>query len=197
LFVKIKHMAVRVAFAENGDKPENVTFKFIALAVGLNEAFTGDFGRGVKGGLDGERMIFRRRDDFRLAINRAGGTEGDAFDAVGAHGFQHVEGGDGVLLEILVRMFESEPHVGIGGEVKDKIAPGHRLLQRREVKVVAMNEFEIRMAPRGRQKFILARGKIVPADNRFTAGQQAVNKIAANEPAAPVTKTFSMFGREV
>jgi hypothetical protein len=37
------------------------------------------------------------------------------------------------------------------------------------------------MAPRSRQKFILAGGKIVPADDAQTAGQQAVNKIAANK----------------
>ena len=82
--------------------------------------------------------------------------------------------------------------------MKDKIAPGHRLLQRREVKVVAMNEFEIRMAPRGRQKFILARGKIVPADNRFTAGQQAVNKIAANETGGTGDKNlFHVWARSL
>ena len=71
-------------------------------------------------------MIFGRGDDFRLAINLAGGAERDAFDAVGAHGFQHVEGGDGVLLQIFVRMFEAEADIGIGRQMKDEIASGHR-----------------------------------------------------------------------
>ena len=59
LFVKIKNVAVRVAFAENGDKPENVTLKSITLAVGVNQAFAGKLRRGVKRGLDGKRRDFR------------------------------------------------------------------------------------------------------------------------------------------
>jgi hypothetical protein len=65
--------------------------------------------------------------------------------------------------------------------VENKIAPGHRLRQRRKIKVVAVNEFEIRVTSSRHQKFILTGGKIVPADNLFAAGQQAVNEIAANK----------------
>ena len=43
----------------------------------------------------------------------------------------------------------------------------------------------------------LAGGEIIPADDVFAAGQQAVNEIAADKTGGPVTKTFSMIGREV
>ena len=94
-------------------------------------------------------------------------------------------------------MFEAEADVGIGGEVENEIAPGHRLRQRREVKVIAANEFEIRMIPRGRQKFILAGGKIVPADDAFAAGSRRSTRLLPMKPAAPVTNTLSMIGRGV
>ena len=80
------------------------------------------FGRGVKRSLNGKRRVFWRRNDFRLAINAAGGTEGDALDAVGAHGFEHIESGDGVLLKILARMVEAKANVSVGGQMKNKIA---------------------------------------------------------------------------
>jgi len=83
--------------------------------------------------------------------------------------------------KILGRMFETEADIGVGGKVENKIAPGHRLRQRRKIKIVAANEFEIWMVPRRRQKFILAGGKIIPADDVFAAGQQAVNEIAADK----------------
>jgi len=38
LFVKIKHVAVRVAFTENRNKPENVALKAVALAIGMDES---------------------------------------------------------------------------------------------------------------------------------------------------------------
>jgi hypothetical protein len=95
-------------------------------------------------------------------------------------------------------MFEAKADVGVGGEVKNEIGPGHRLHQRREVKVVAAHEFEIRMAPRGRQKFILAGGKIIPADDVFAASQQAVNEIAANKTGGTGDKNlFHVWARSL
>ncbi len=43
LLVKIEDMAVRVTFAENRNKPENVAFKVVPLTVSVNESFTGKF----------------------------------------------------------------------------------------------------------------------------------------------------------
>jgi len=75
--------------------------------------------------------------------------------------------------------------------------PCHRAGERGQVEVIAFDKLELRMGQRRLDKFPLAGGKIVPADDVFAAGKQAVNKIAAMKPAAPVTKTFSMIGREV
>src|ERR1035437_1664407 len=47
LFVEIKNVAVRVAFAENGNETENVALEFEAFAVGRNHAFAGNLGRSV------------------------------------------------------------------------------------------------------------------------------------------------------
>jgi hypothetical protein len=47
------------------------------------------------------------------------------------------------------------------------------------------------------EKFILAGGKIVPADDVFAAGQQAVNEIAADKTGGAGDKNFSMIGRGV
>ena len=65
-----------------------------------------------------------------------------SLDAVGAHRLQHVEGGDGVLLEILARMLEAEADVGVGGEMEHDVAAGHRGSQRRRVEDVAFDQLE-------------------------------------------------------
>ena len=126
-------------------------------------------------------MIFGRRDDFRLAINAAGGAERDAFDAAGAHGFEHVERGGGVLLEILVRMVEAKTDIRIRGQMKNEITPGHRAGQRRQIQAITLNQFAFRIGQRRLKKFPLAGGKIVPADDSFAVGKQPVHEIAADE----------------
>src|ERR1035437_2870424 len=165
LFVEIKNVAVRVAFAENGNETENVALNLKTFAVGRNHAFAGKLGRSVERGLHGKRRVLRRGNFFRLAINAAGGAEGDALDAIGAHGFEYVEGGHGVLLQILGRMFEAEADIGVRGEMKNRVATGHRLGERGQIKIVAFDKFETGFFQRAFQKFFLAGGKIVPADN--------------------------------
>src|SRR5271154_4927687 len=127
LFVKIQNVAVRVAFAENRDEAENVALEPVTLTVSVDETFAREFRRGVERGLDRERTIFRRRDDFCLAINAAGRGKRNSLHAADAHGFEDVEAGLRVLLKILARMVETETHVSIRGKVKNKIATGHRL----------------------------------------------------------------------
>ena len=75
LLVEIENVPVRVALAEDRDEAENVALEFETLAIGVNQALARKFGRGVKRGLDRERVILGRGDDFRLAINAAGGAE--------------------------------------------------------------------------------------------------------------------------
>ena len=175
LFVKIQNVAVRVALAENRDEPEDVSLESVALAISVDEPSHASFGRRVKRSLDRERRVLRRGDFFRLAINAAGGAERDALDAVGAHRLQHVESGDGILLKILARMLQAEPHVGVGGEVKNKIAPGHRLGERGQIQAIASDQLELGIFERAFEKFILAGGKIIvsrrPICRPATTGQ--------------------------
>ena len=46
------------------------------------------------------------------------------------------------------------------------------------------------IVPRRRKKFLLAGGKIVPADDVFAAGKQAVNEIAADKTGGAGDKNF-------
>src|SRR5882724_6592198 len=190
LLVKIQNVAVRVAFAEDRDETENIAFKFVAFAIRVDESFGGEFRRGVKRSLYRERTIFRRGDDFRLAINAAGGAESDSPDAADAHGFEDVEAGLRVLLKILARMVEAEAHVGVGGEMKNKIAAGHRLRERGQIETIAFDQFELWIFPSTFKKFILTRGKIIVADDRIAVAQQAVNEVAADEARRAGDKNF-------
>ena len=79
LLIEIEHVAVRVALAENRDEAEDVALESVAFAVGVDEAFAGELRRGVERSLNRERVLFWRGDDFRLAVNPAGGRKRDAF----------------------------------------------------------------------------------------------------------------------
>ena len=78
-------------------------------------------------------------------------------------------------------MFQAETHIGIGGEMKNGVATGHRFGQRGQIQIVAFDEFEIFIFQRAIEKFSLAGRKIIPADDGFAVGEQAVNEVAANE----------------
>ena len=118
-------------------------------------------------------------------------------DAIGAHGFEHIERGHGILLKILVRMVEAKADVGIRGQMENKIATGHRFFQSRRIEVVSFDEFETRILERTGEKFILAGGEIVPTDTVLPSAKSQSTRLLPINPAAPVTKTFSMFGRRV
>ena len=51
----------------------------------------------------------------------------------------------------------------------------------RQIETIAFNQFEPRIDCRGLKEFALAGGKIVPADDGFAVGKQAVNEVAAYE----------------
>ena len=78
-------------------------------------------------------------------------------------------------------MIKAEAHIGVGRQVKNKIASGHRANQRRQVQAVTLQKPEFRIGQRRLQEFPLASGKIVPADNPFAVGKQPVHEIAADE----------------
>src|SRR3974390_40258 len=82
LFVEIQDVTVRITFAENRDKPENITFKSVTFAISMNKTFTGELGGGVQRSLHGKGVIFGRRNDIRFAIGTPGGAESNAFDPI-------------------------------------------------------------------------------------------------------------------
>ena len=63
----------------------------------------------------------------------------------GPHGFQHVPGDDGILLQVAARMVRAEAHVGIGRQVEDEIRARHGARDRVEVQQVALDEAEARI----------------------------------------------------
>jgi len=63
LFVEIEDVAVRVAFAEDGDEAEDVGFvDLAAFRIGAKEALTGGLGSAIEGGLDREEIGLGRGD---------------------------------------------------------------------------------------------------------------------------------------
>ena len=87
-------------------------------------------------------------------------------------------------------MLEAEADVGIGGQMKDKIASRHRADQRGQIQAIAFDQFELGICQRRLEKFALAGGKIVPADHLPAAGQQTVNQVTANKTGGAGDKDF-------
>ena len=70
----------------------------------------------------------------------------------GPHGFQHVPGDDGVLLQVAARMVGAEADVGIGGQVEDEIRARHGALDGVQIQQVAFDQAEARIGLRAFQK---------------------------------------------
>ena len=102
-------------------------------------------------------------------------------DAGGAHGFQHVPGDDGILLQVAARMVRAEAHVGIGREVEDEIRASHGVLDGIQFQQVALDQAEARIGLRALQKAQKSGGQIVEAGDVVAVCQQAVHQIAADE----------------
>src|SRR5258708_4119324 len=165
LSVEIEYVPVRVTLPENRNEPEDITLKAESLAVRLDHRFTSDLRCRIKRGLDWKRRILRSWNHRRFAINRTGGRKRDLFNSITPHRFQDVERGYRILLEILPRMFEPEPHIRIGGQVKNHVGAGHCLRQVLQFEVVSGNEKKARVLFRAVDKLGLPRRKIVPADD--------------------------------
>ena len=102
-------------------------------------------------------------------------------DAVGAHGLEHIEGRDRVLLQILARVFEPEADVGIGGEMKDHVAARHSCPQFLEVQHVAFDQRERGVVLCAGKELHHTGREIVVADNPISGGQQPINQMAADK----------------
>ena len=80
---------------------------------------------------------------------------------MGAHGFQDVPGGDGVLLQIPERVIGAEAHVGVGGQVEDHFGAWHRCPQRIQVQYIRAHQVVARITRSARYKFLLAGGEVI------------------------------------
>jgi hypothetical protein len=185
LLVKIENVAVRVALAEDGDEPENVGFVDLAtFSVGGDQALAGDFAGTVERGLDREKISLRRGavwGDEGFAVSGAGRGETDAFNAVGAHGFEDVESSNGVLLEVFAGMLPAVFDVGVGGEMEDEVGAFHGGGERRQVEIIAADEAKLRMLFGAVEKAFLAGGEIIPAGDGGAVREKTVGEIGANE----------------
>src|SRR6476620_11071177 len=179
--VEIKDMPVGVAFAKNRNESENVTFKAVAFAVCLDQAFPGQLGRAVKRRLNRKWCVLGGRDYRCFSINRTCRRKHNSFDPVRAHRLKDIKRRDSVLLQISRWLFLPEAHVGVGGKMKHCIVTSDRFSQGFEIKRISAQHFESGMLPSIFQEFFLAGGKIDPARDGYTICEKPVDKIRPNE----------------
>ena len=162
--VEIEHVTVGVSLAEDGDEAEDVTLEAESLAIGMDESLGRQFGSAVERGLDRERSVLRRRETVARRIPIRSRRRRSA-SRRRAHGFEHVERADGVLVQILERMFQPEPDVGVRGQVETRSAPSMARARAGESSRSPVRDVsgETRSLP---QKLLFARGEILEACNR-------------------------------
>ena len=181
LFVKIEDVAVGVAFAENGDEAKDDGADAEAFGVGGDEAFGGEFGGAVEGGLDGEGAIFRCRDAGGDAVDGAGAGKSDGFDAIAAHAFEDVPGDDNVLVEVSAGVVCTEADVGVGGEVDDDVDADTGFDDAREVEEVAFDQLELGGGESSGEEFPLAGDIAIETDHFVAVGEQTIDDVTADE----------------
>lgn len=185
LFVKIKNVAVRVTFSEDGDEAEDVRFvDLAAFGVGGDEAFAGDFAGAVERGLNREKIGLGRGalgGDEGFAVGGASRGKSNSFHAVGAHGLKYVEGCDGILLEILAGVLPAVFDVGVGREVEDEVGALHSGGEGGQVEVVTADEAKLRVLFGAVEEAFLSGGEVIPASDSGAVSEETVGEIGANE----------------
>ena len=81
-------------------------------------------------------------------------------------------------------MFGAEPHVGVGGQMKDEFTPPHRLRQQGPVQQIAPNQLESRAGCGGVQERRVAGGEIIVDRHLPPIAQEPIDEIAANKAGA-------------
>ena len=71
LFVKIEHMAVRIAFAQDGDETKVIHLHAKTFAVGLNQPLSGQLRGTVERSLNRKRASLRGGENLGFSIDRA------------------------------------------------------------------------------------------------------------------------------
>src|SRR5262249_38481416 len=136
-FVEVKDMAMRVTFAENGDKTKDIRLHAKASTIGRNQTFTRDLGGAIETGLDGKRTGLRRRKDIRLAVHGARRGKRQPPYVIGPHRLEYIEGRHGILFQVFTRMLRAKTHVGIGGQMEDNVSTVHGLGQALHIEQIA------------------------------------------------------------
>ncbi len=94
---------------------------------------------------------------------------------------KHVPGGDSVLIQIFARMFGTETHVSIGGEMNHQLRALHRLHQSSPVEQVCLMKSELRMRQSGFQKSLLSGRHVIEPNDAVAGGEQSVNHVTADK----------------
>src|SRR5205823_2447531 len=104
-----------------------------------------------------------------------------AANAVGPHRFEHVEGGQGILFEILAGMVQSKAHIGVGREVKNDIVPGDDFAQALRVEEISLHELETWLPTGVFEESGLAGREVIVHRDRVPFGEQPIRQIAADK----------------
>src|SRR5262249_28531419 len=92
LAIKIEHVSMRVALAENGDEAENAALDSKARSVGGDQSFAGQVRGAVKACLNWKWCILRGGKNPWLPVNGTRRGEGQAADAINSHRFEYMKG---------------------------------------------------------------------------------------------------------
>src|SRR5258708_8752777 len=117
LLIEIEYVPVCVAFPKDRDEAKNIGLHSEAFAIGLNHALRSQLRRAVQRGLHRKWTSFWSWENIRLSVDRSRRGKDDALAVLFAHRFQHVPGGNRILIQVLPRMFRTEANVGIRGKV--------------------------------------------------------------------------------
>ena len=100
-----------------------------------------------------------------FTVDRTRGGECDASNAVRTRCFENIKRRDRVLLQVLARMVQAETHVSVRREMKDNVAPAHRLRQAFDIEKICLLKNVIGVSTGALNEFDEAAGKVVVADD--------------------------------
>src|ERR1700728_2104796 len=191
---EIEDVTVRVALAEDGDGAKDIAAHRKAFGVRGDKTLAGELRSPVERSLDRERPVLRGWNYLALAVDRAGGGEGNRLDAVCTHRLQYVESRDGVLLQVPAWMVGAKPHVGVCRQMEYDLGAAHGLVEARPVEDISFDQVEARTFQCLGNELPPAGDEIVVTNDRVSALEQAVDEIAADESGGGGNKSAHISG---
>src|SRR6476620_9107411 len=104
---------------------EGASNQFKHVTVSCDKTFTGEFAGAVGGDRNAGAITLAESDRGILAVNAAARRIEDLARAAYSHRLQDILGKVSALPEIDVRLSDSARDIGVGGEVKDRVAASH------------------------------------------------------------------------